>query len=75
MGKNLLKNNLNLSLPLQYGDMSLSLIPTKSIYSIMPYKEKKQHVSENLKKIFKVPLPKQNQKTSDGNLQIISTGM
>ena len=75
MGKNLLKNNLNLSLPLQYGDMSLSLIPIKSIYSIMPYKGKKQHVSENLKKIFKVPLPKPNQKTIDGNLQIISTGM
>ncbi|MBL6855544.1 MAG: hypothetical protein ISQ88_04130 [Rhodobacteraceae bacterium] len=75
MGKNLLKSNLNLSLPLQYGDMSLSLIPTKSIYSIMPFKGKKQHASENLKKIFKVSLPKPNQKTIDGNLQIISTGM
>ena len=73
--KQLRKSDLSLSLPLIYGDMTLSLIPTENIFSIMPFRGKNIEVSKKLQNQFNLLLPEPNQKVSNSNIKIIWVGL
>jgi len=70
-----LRSGISVDLPIRYGDISLSLAPTGTIFSIMPFKGKTRRTASKLKNILNIDLPQPNLRASSGEIIIYSVGL